>query len=236
MVSCSDWSSAGPDRPCIEVAIERRSAPCDRLRGGDLVDVHHERDGSACVLLADVSSKGVRSIAHVELLRTAFRRAARIERSPSTIVAALNRLRFASTHDDPEAFAAVFVARFGRATRTLSYASGGHDTALVFRGRTHRHLAQTGPVIGVMPDAAYGDGIVAFDDGDLLLVATDGFTECRRARRPSDQLGTSGIVHALRPEVRYVPHAVCAVVGAFADSFTGGAYRDDATLVAITRC
>ncbi len=224
-----------PTTACIDVSVERRSARCDQLRGGDLVDVHYDPDGSACVLLADVSSKGTRSNAHVDLLLATFRRTARTERSPSSIMAALNRLRFASTDDHPEAFAAVFVARIGRGTQTLSYASGGHDTALLFRGRAHHHLVQTGPVIGVIPNAAYGDCIVRFDVGDLLLVATDGFTECRRDRAPSDQFGTSGIVAALRFEAAGSPHAVCSVVGTFADAFTGGAYRDDATLVAVSR-
>jgi sigma-B regulation protein RsbU (phosphoserine phosphatase) len=232
----SGLRAASPRQACIEVSVERRSARCDRLRGGDLVDVYHEADGSACVLLADVSSKGIRSIAHVEHLQAEFRRAARVERSPSYIMAALNRLRFESTGDEPEPFATVFVARFDRAKRLLRYASGGHDTALVFRGGEHRHLKQTGPVIGVIPNAIFRDCSVKFDSGDILVIATDGFTECRRDRAPFEQLGTSGIVRALTAEAAHSPHSVSTVVGAFADAFTGGAYRDDATLVAVARC
>jgi serine phosphatase RsbU (regulator of sigma subunit) len=234
-ICCPSLETAGQGSACIDVSVERRSAPCDQLRGGDVVDVHHDADGSACVLLADLSSKGPRSVAHVELLLASFRRAVRAERSPSSILATLNRLRFSSTDDQSEAFAAVFVARIDRETQKLRYASGGHDTALLFRGRAHYHLAQTGPVIGVIPNAVYSDGLVRFDAGDLLLVATDGFTECRRDRAPADQFGTSGIVAALRFDERRSPHAVCSVVGTFADAFTGGAYRDDATLVAVSR-
>jgi sigma-B regulation protein RsbU (phosphoserine phosphatase) len=228
-------SSAGKNRVCVEAAVERRSAPVDRLRGGDVVSLYHDADGSACLLLADLSSKGAKSVAHVDILRGAFLRAARTKLSPSLIIAALNRLHFISTNDLSETFATVFVARFSRAKRTLRYASGGHDTALIFQGRTHRHLTQTGPIIGVIPHAEYRDRLVDFDLGDILLIATDGFTECRRYRKPSEQLGTSGIVRALQTKIEYSPDSVCSTIGAFADEFTGGEYRDDATLVAISR-
>jgi serine phosphatase RsbU (regulator of sigma subunit) len=224
-----------PDAGCIELAVERRSARSGRLRGGDVVDVYRGPDGSASVLVADLSSKGARSAAHVDLLLAAYRQAARTERSPSGAMAALNRLRFGSPDDCLEAFAAVFIARVDGATQTLRYASAGHDTALIVRDRKHRHLAQTGPVIGVIPDAAYGEYLEEFDVGDVLLAATDGFTECRRHCVPSQQLGTSGILQALRARARHSPKTACAAIGTFADAFTGSEYRDDATLVAVSR-
>jgi len=224
-----------PDAGCIEVAVERRSARSGQLRGGDVVDVYRDRDGAASVLLADLSSKGARSAAHVELLLAAYRRAARTERTPSGAMAALNRLRFGSPDDCLEVFAAVFIARVDRATKTLRYASAGHDTALIVRDRAHRHLEQTGPVIGVIPNAAYGECVEEFDVGDVLLAATDGFTECRRHCAPTQQLGTSGILQALRARARHSPKTACTAVGTFADAFTGSEYRDDATLVAVSR-
>jgi sigma-B regulation protein RsbU (phosphoserine phosphatase) len=231
----SGLSAFDPSTACIDVSVERRSARRDQLRGGDLADVYHDADGSVWLLLADVSSKGARSIAHVELLQAAFRRAVRGARSPSRVVAALNRLRFESADDRSDAFATAFVACLGRASRSLCYASGGHDTALVLCGSTHRHLVPTGPVIGVIPNAAYGDCSVPFGSKDILVVATDGFTECRRARAPFEQLGTSGFVRALRAEAARSARAVCTIVGAFADAFTEGEYRDDATLVVVAR-
>ncbi len=225
-----------PRPTCVDVAIERRTASDTWPQGGDLDDIYQDPDGSACVLLADLSSKGSRSIGHVRQLRDAFRRAARMERIPSRIMAALNRLHFGSAADgQQDVFATAFIARIAPAANTLCYASGGHDTAMVISGRAHRHLAQTGPVIGVISRATYADRFVDFAAGDLLLVATDGFTECRRDRAPSEQFGTSGIVRALGFQEHHTPHRACTVIGKLTDSFTGGAYRDDATLVALTR-
>jgi serine phosphatase RsbU (regulator of sigma subunit) len=230
-----NFGAPAPLAPCIDLAVERRTPEDDRLRGGDLVDVYETADGSACVLVADLSSKGPLGAKHAAILRVAFREAAPRERAPSYIMAALNRLHFdVETGGMGETFATAFVARVDRARRTLRYASAGHDTAVILRGRAHRHLVQTGPVIGVLPGAAYDDGFAEFAAGDLLLVATDGFTECRRFGTGA-QLGTSGLMRALHARAGHTPASACAASGRFADEFTRGNYRDDATLVAIAR-
>jgi sigma-B regulation protein RsbU (phosphoserine phosphatase) len=232
--ACREPSAPAQRAGCIDVAVERRFAVDVRLRGGDLVDVYDSGEGFACVLLADLSSKGALSVAHAGLLRATFRRAVRSDSSPSAVLASLNRLRFDFDDGCSEAFATVFVARVGGLAGSICYASGGHDTALVVASRTHVHLAQTGPVIGVMPDARYEDCLADFGSGAVLLLATDGFTECRRDRVPSEQFGTAGIVRALHARTPHSPKSACDAVGASADSFTGGVYRDDATLVAIS--
>lgn len=227
--------AAPPVAPCIDLAVERRTPRDDRRRGGDLVELHEAADGSASVLIADLSSKGPLGASHAAILRAAFREAARSARAPSYVMAALNRLHFGVENGGlGETFATVFVAQVDRARRTLCYASAGHDTAVILGGRSHRHLVQTGPVIGVLPGASYDDGFAEFSAGDLLLVATDGFTECRRFGTGA-QLGTSGLMRALHARAGHTPTSACLALGRFADEFTRGRYRDDATLVAIAR-
>ena len=220
----------------VDVAITSRIALDVRLRGGDLIETVNSPDGSTCLLLADVSSKAAADAADVELLRRAFVDAVHAGRNPADIMAGLNRVRFgALPRARAETFAVALIVRLSARNRSLCYASAGHDAALVVRAATHRHLAPTGPVIGVMSDAEFANGFVDFAADDLFLAATDGFTECRRDSAPFSQFGTAGIVRALRGMTRHSPHAACAVVGAAADEFSGRVYRDDASMVAMAR-
>jgi sigma-B regulation protein RsbU (phosphoserine phosphatase) len=221
----------------VAVSVETRTAPDPRLRGGDVFDTHQRADGSTSILLADLSSKGSLGIAHAEMLRHAFRRIARTERCPSYMMAELDRLPFnGSAVRSYVTFAAAVIVTIGRATESLCYASAGHDTALIVQGRRHAHLAPTGPVLGVLPDARFADCHVAFGTADLLVLATDGFTECRDETSSSRQFGTTGIVRALGSAPQQSHRSACRAIALQTDVFTGGRYRDDATLAVIARC
>jgi sigma-B regulation protein RsbU (phosphoserine phosphatase) len=115
------------------------------------------------------------------------------------------------------------------------YASAGHDIGLFVNGRRHRHMAPTGPVLGVMPDAVYTDCMEPFGPRDLLLLATDGFTECRNNAEGPRQFGTAGIARCVADEAVQTCASTSRAVARAADLFTGGHYRDDATLAAIAR-
>jgi sigma-B regulation protein RsbU (phosphoserine phosphatase) len=207
------------------------------LRGGDVFDTYERSDGSVSVLIADVSSKGIRGIAKAEMLRNAFRRVARREDRPSYIMAELNRLPFnGSDLRRCVTFASAVVATISRATQMLCYASAGHDAALIVQGRRHGHLAPTGPIIGIMPGASFADKYARFGTTDLLLLATDGFTECRNEADRETQFGTTGIIRALGTNPHRSYRSACRAVVHLADVFTGGSYRDDATLAVIARC
>jgi serine phosphatase RsbU (regulator of sigma subunit) len=235
-IPCDPGKPAGESPSALAYSVERRTPVEAHLRGGDIFDAFDRGDGTASVLLADLSSKGPLGTAQAQMLRDAFRRTARRERSPANIMSALNRLPLAAcaeAHSDT--FATVFIATIGRSTQALCYASAGHDTALIVGGRSHRHLAPTGPVIGVIQNAEFADGFAAFGANDLLLIATDGFTECRSSSDRSALFGTTGIVRALGAEPAHSHRSACGLVALRTDAFTGGHYRDDATLAAIAR-
>jgi serine phosphatase RsbU (regulator of sigma subunit) len=217
-------------------SVETRSPLEEHLRGGDVFDAYHRSDGSSTIFLADVSSKGAFGIARAEMLRRAFRGSANKECSPASIMTALNAVPFTGPDRYRSGtFATVFIATLRRSTQAISYASAGHDTALILKGRTHRHLAPTGPIVGVIREANYTDCVVAFGSTDLLLIATDGFTECRSHSDHRLQFGTTGIIRTLATKA-YQSHAsASSAIALGADVFTADRYRDDATLAVIAR-
>ncbi|MGD1065577.1 MAG: PP2C family protein-serine/threonine phosphatase [Vulcanimicrobiaceae bacterium] len=214
----------------IAWAVASREASADELRGGDVVDVIEHADGSALLLLADLSSKGRPADDDAWLLTQAFRAVADDPRGPAWILRMLNRLRFGSA---PSPFdvtiAAAFVALVDRRSSSLTYAAAGHDLALIVDGDAHRHLDPTGPLLGVSADAIFSERVVRFADRDVLVVATDGFTECRN-RLDRELFGSRGVAAAARTRAGDTPLTICERIARAADRFCGEHYRDDATV------
>jgi serine phosphatase RsbU (regulator of sigma subunit) len=227
----------GGPTAAVSFAVASRSARDERIRGGDVFEAFVRSDGSASFLLADVSSKGALGMANAETLRRAFLVAAQRTRDPARMLRELNGVRFEAGPDAlGTPFASAFVATIGRAASGLLYASAGHEPALIVggtsrAGRAFRKLEPTGPVLGVLRDATYVECLETFAAGDVLLLATDGFTECRSRRDRSAHFGIAGIVGTLAVPALSVADAVARG----ADAFTGGSYRDDATVAAIRR-
>jgi serine phosphatase RsbU (regulator of sigma subunit) len=146
-----------PNPPAANIchAIEKRSACDAKFRGGDLFEVVAGPRYST-LLLADVSSKGALSLVHSKIISRRFRRAALNERSPARILEMLNGVVLdRKTNPDGVTFASAIVATFDRKSPVLTYSSAGHDIGLIIRGNEHQHLVPSGPVLGVIPAAAY---------------------------------------------------------------------------------
>jgi sigma-B regulation protein RsbU (phosphoserine phosphatase) len=224
------------DAPFLDYFVASRRATDERNRGGDVVDILLHADGSCSILVADVSSKGAPSADHVSSLRDAFRRSAGATNSPSHIMADLSTLRFET---NPRSmcvvFATAFVANINRSHQYLRYASAGHVPALLIAGKIHRHLNTTGPLLGVLSKPIHDECIEPFESTSQLVIATDGFCECRNLALDSMQFGTAGIVRALAFDKARSSRSAAEIVARSADIFTGGRYLDDATVAVVTR-
>jgi sigma-B regulation protein RsbU (phosphoserine phosphatase) len=220
----------------LSISVASRCSTTERLRGGDVFEVCTNDRGSSTLLLADISSRSGQSRLHCDVLRQAFLRSASRAPGPSSILQVLNAVRFDNANDPFDIiFACAIVVTIKWPQRELTYASAGHDVALIFGGSKHRHLGPTGPALGLLPDASYGDCAESFDEDDLLLLATAGFTECGRSGNDHRRFGATGIVRAAAADVERSCRSVSRAVVSSADSFTGGSYLDDATLAVIRR-
>jgi phosphoserine phosphatase RsbU/P len=221
-------------RSPVRFTSATRSAVDVNCRGGDVLEVLTNADGAIWVLLADVSSKGTLGIFHAEMVRSAFHAAVRRTADPALVIVRLNEVRFDIPRRDMQVhFASAFVACIDTAKPELTYASAGHDIALLLDGRNHRHLEPTGPVLGIFPEFKPATKTMPFEVRALLVLGSDGITEARCAAEPAFEFGTTGLVRAVlqagsvRSKAEYV--ARCT------DSFTQSHYRDDATIAVIER-
>ena len=131
---------------------------------------------------------------------------------------------------------------------SLTFASAGHyPPILVHTDGSVERLADGGPVLGVFPDAVYGQGRVPFGKGDRLVLFTDGITEARPAAGsvPDDPPAGDESIHEEEEfgDERLVALAVAnracsapalqARLVAAVTAYTGGAFQDDATLIVL---
>jgi phosphoserine phosphatase RsbU/P len=217
----------------VQYSVAFRSAADGRCRGGDVVDAVTTEVGAAMwVFIADVSSKGTLGVLHAEMLRNAFREAIAAGSSPASTLTALNCLRLDIPRCESATFASAFVGCLSPSSGTMRYASAGHDIAILFEAKEHRHLEPTGPVLGILPLASFTECEVPFTGDSVLVLATDGVTEARCSAEREFFFGTSGLVKAVLQHPRRYRSAAEALAREV-DGFAGSHYRDDATFAVL---
>jgi sigma-B regulation protein RsbU (phosphoserine phosphatase) len=76
------------------------------------------------------------------------------------------------------AFVTIFAGSYDAPTARLAFASAGHSPVIYrARGGRSRLLAATGLPLGVLPERGPTAETVRLGPGDVLVVATDGFSE-----------------------------------------------------------
>jgi phosphoserine phosphatase RsbU/P len=196
--------------------------------GGDCFDVLAFAGGGAGIVIADVAGKGVPAALLMSNLQAAVRAFAQDGATPSAVTASVNRLLCRNMASGR--FVTFCYARLDPSARRLSYANAGHNPPLLVRanGRIDR-LMPSGTVLGVFADSAYQQGEFAIMPGDRLVFYTDGITEGRNTG--GDEFGEDRIAESAVSHRRLGADAMLAAMLADVESFNGGAYEDDATLI-----
>lgn len=145
--------------------------------GGDFYDFFFVDDDHLCMAIGDVSDKGVPASLLMAVTRTLFRAAGGRLRSPDGILSRLNSE--ICRDNDARMFVTFFCAILNVETGRIVYSNGGHNPPYVFSREGHiRPLEKTrGRVLGINPDAEFGQATVILPPGDGILLYTDGVTE-----------------------------------------------------------
>ena len=161
-----------PTVPGFEVFAQ--SLPCYEV-GGDHYDVIPLPGGRLAVAIADVSGKGAPASILMASVHASLRALAGTA-PPAGLMQRINRFLFENTQANR--YVTVFYGELDPASRRLSYVNGGHIPPYrVGAGGREARLDMGGPALGVIEDAAYEEGVVALERGDLVAMVTDGVTE-----------------------------------------------------------
>lgn len=148
-----------------------------RSVGGDYYDFIPMTEGRLALALGDVSGKGMPAAMLMAHLQAAIRGQTLMLAEPSLCLARSNMLLFQST--DTDRFATCFYGVLDATSHELRYANAGHDRPMLIPadGDRLRELGTGGLVLGVLPDAAYGEETVPIAPGDTLVIYSDGIID-----------------------------------------------------------
>jgi sigma-B regulation protein RsbU (phosphoserine phosphatase) len=167
---------------------------------GDFVDSVRLESGKRIVFVGDVAGRGPRAHAAARKVALYVRSLIVQGASLSEVLEQTDRFFERAVLEEMIPFASLFAAAEDAREHCLSYASGGHDTAILFRsGVSHMHLAPTGPLLGLGWDEAaiFTERNVPLADESLLVVVTDGITDARPSDRDLAFFGSTGVVRAI---------------------------------------
>ncbi len=207
------------------------SATADALIGGDFYDLIRLPNRRACVIMGDVSGKGVEAASVSAAVKTALGAYSWQGLAPARMVALLNE--FLLGFSRLETFATLFVGIVDLSAGTLVYCSAGHPPAILVRGATGEieTLDVQSGVVGAFHEMNYKNGSVGLSGGDMLLLYTDGTTEARA--KDGSFFGDDGLRDAVMREApRGFAHILDRLLETL-DAFTSRSLEDDVAMVAL---
>ena len=199
--------------------------------GGDFYDLIRLPNRRACVIMGDVSGKGVEAASVSAAVRTALGAYSWEGLAPAYMVELLND--FLLGFSRVETFATLFVGIIDLAEGTLAYCSAGHPPAIMRHAQTGEleWLGEQSGVVGAFHDMVYRDGHVAIAAGDVLVLYTDGTTEARA--RDGRFFGEEGLRDALMREGARGFDGLLDRLLATVEDFTGNNLEDDVAMVTL---
>ena len=221
-----------PEIPFVEVAVRYRAAGELNEVGGDFYDIFPSSvDGQWMVVIGDVSGKGAEAAAVTAVARYTLHAASLETSRPSELLARLNTALM--TQRRGRDFCTACVARItpGEERTEVCFAIAGHPPPVILRADGSTELpGEPGTLLGIFADPELTDTAADLEDGDSILLYTDGVTE---AGRPVGQLGEEGLAGALAAARPATASETVDVAETIAIEVQDGPVRDDIALVAI---
>jgi phosphoserine phosphatase RsbU/P len=200
--------------------------------GGDYYDIFLRGDEVAMVI-ADVSGHSVGAALIMVETRSVLRAQLQSLHGPSEIVAALNEL----LHDDlsrAELFISMSYLVYQTKTGRLHYTNAGHPPPILYRAsdETFLELDTEGMILGVKKDVEFEESSLLVEQGDLLLLYTDGIIE---VEGPGGELfGARRLKTILAREHRKPATEVINAVLSALRAFSGlSSFKDDISMLVL---
>ena len=177
-------------------------------------------------MLADVSGKGISAG-----MLSAFVKAGLDRKQPDLAKAliALNA-KFNELNQDERSYVTVVGVRMDKAQGKLRYVSAGHNAPILLKNAygIHEIESPAPPISTWMPNFEYKERELPFESGDLLVLLTDGVTECVNAK--GEQFGIERAESVLMQS--HGAEDFVAKLKSALGVFSGGKFTDDVTAIA----
>ena len=219
---------AFPDRK--EFDIYASMDPAKEV-GGDFYDFFLIDEDHLCIVIADVSGKGVPAALFMMASKIILQSCAMLGRSAGEILTKTNEA--ICSNNKMEMFVTVWLGILEISSGVLRAASAGHEyPALLQDGRFALFRDRHGFVIGGMDGVHYKEYEMKLKAGDKLFVYTDGVAEATNA--DEELFGTERMLDALNKDPGATPEQLLGNVRRAVDAFVGDAEQfDDLTMLCV---
>jgi sigma-B regulation protein RsbU (phosphoserine phosphatase) len=219
------------DAHCPNFELHAALRPA-RAVGGDLYSYFMLDERRFCLLVGDVSDKGIPAALFMARTITLAKALAPRSHAPEQLLRLLNQEL--CRNNDGCMFVTLLCGVLDTQDGTLALASAGHEPPVLCGGGTVRLLElETGPAVGLDEEASYPVEQITLQPGETLLIYTDGITEA--ADRELDMFGTQRMLDSLLAAPQ--PTSAAGYTGrllAEVDRFVGDASQaDDITVLAL---
>ncbi len=211
------------------------NAPC-RTVGGDYYDFLPYPDGRVALLIGDVSGKGLGAA----LLMSSLQARAQVffEKPEEDLGLQISRLNRSVAGNCPgNCFITFFVAVLNPDSGELVYCNAGHNAPLLIRrGEEVELLEATGIPLGISREMSYQQKSCRIENGDVLVLFSDGVTEARGGADAEQEFGEERLISVVQKErQRSVDDIIARIRGEILSFSQGAAATDDITLVLAQR-
>ncbi len=218
-----------PDRHEFEIYATMDPA---KEVGGDFYDFFLIDDDHLCLVMADVSGKGVPAALFMVIAKTLIKNHAMLGESPSEILYNVNSQLCEG--NEAHMFVTVWLAILELSTGRGVAANAGHEHPAICRrdGAYELAIYRHSPIVAAMKGLRFKQHEFELKPGDRLYVYTDGVPEATDA---SETLfGPERMLAALNRDPAAAPEALLRTVRQEIDAFVGDAPQfDDITMLCL---
>ena len=213
-----------PKIPGLDIGII--SVPAKEMNG----DYTHflSNENTVGIAVADVIGKGIPAAFCMSMIKYGMDSLDGAETDPVIVLDVINRIVEKSVSDSM--FISMFYGTYSKDESKFTYASAGHEPPLLYSAKSNSfmELKAKGLLLGIIPNVKYEQHSVFLEEGDFVVMMTDGVTECRSQEGFIEQRTVMDIIGSVRElpaqeMVEYVFHKL--------EQLQEFEQRDDFTLV-----
>jgi serine phosphatase RsbU (regulator of sigma subunit) len=200
--------------------------------GGDYFDVINV-DGGVGIAIADVSGKGIGAAMLMSNLQAMLQIRAGEFADPSELIECMN-IDLISRMGEGQ-FITMFYLALNPEEGRIRYCNAGHNPPYLLRKNGDIvDLKVSGMPLGILPDLKYETSEIEIATGDVLLLYSDGITECMDGG--DDMFGEDRLKEVLKQAAGGDAHGIRGAIFSAVDTFRQDEpYSDDMTLIVLKR-
>jgi sigma-B regulation protein RsbU (phosphoserine phosphatase) len=216
-----------PNVPTMDIAVMFN--PVAHL-GGDLYDFIMFDDGRLAIVAGDVAGKGAPAALYAALSSGIIRTRATRKYPAGQMLELVNKTLYSRPIESQ--YCALTYAIYDPQTHKITLANSGLPYPLLLRDGKPRFLELGGVPVGLLPDSKYQELELVLQNGDVLVLYTDGLVEARD--EGDEDFGLKRLAQTVREHCSESAQDIVKAVSLAVDTFIGIVPpHDDRTLIVI---